>query len=103
MASSTSDAAVEPYCVDFCKGKLTVLGVDVAAAWKPKVSQREREPLCERMHPEWALKRTHGPLFCFFLGKISGAAVLARPAEVYPRCVDKGQTADEMPGARVKP
>lgn len=51
MASSTSDAAVEPYCVDFCKGKLTVLGVDVAAAWKPKVSQREREPLCERMHP----------------------------------------------------
>ena len=37
MASTTDDAPVDAYCVDFCKSKLTVLGIDVDAVWKAKV------------------------------------------------------------------
>lgn len=37
MANSTEEGAVDSYCIDFCKRKLTVLGVDVDAAWKAKV------------------------------------------------------------------
>ena len=43
MASPTEEAAVDSYCIDFCKGKLTVLGVDVEAAWKPKVRDGENQ------------------------------------------------------------
>ena len=37
MASTTDDTPVDAYCVDFCKSKLTVLGIDVDAVWKAKV------------------------------------------------------------------
>ena len=37
------EATVDAYCVDFCKDKLNVLGVDVDAAWRPKVSARGKQ------------------------------------------------------------
>ena len=37
MATAAEDAAVDAYCIDWCKSKVKVLGVDVDAAWKPKV------------------------------------------------------------------
>jgi hypothetical protein len=49
MASITEEAAVDPYCVEFCKSKLKVLGVDVSAAWKPKVRACTRKRARDRL------------------------------------------------------
>ena len=45
MATAAEDAAVDAYCIEWCKSKVKVLGVDVDAAWKPKVRATPPPPL----------------------------------------------------------
>ena len=61
MASPTEETGVDSYCIDFCKGKLTVLGVDVEAAWKPKVRDGENQP--SREHGDEECRESTNGLF----------------------------------------
>lgn len=80
MASPTEEAPVDAYCIDFCKSKLTVLGIDVNAAWKAKVRIffGRASVVFEGAHPALL----SGPSLIFFflsrIGRLGGGRNRAR-------------------------